>query len=64
MGKYLQPKVHIAKLNELRESGVTELTTSTLEETALAILKRQGSLGITIVRFQMKVIFEIKFNPY
>jgi len=43
MGKHLLAKAHIAKLNKLTESEVTELTSSTLDETALAILKRQGS---------------------
>jgi len=49
MGKHLLAKAHIAKLNKLTESEVTELTSSTVDETALAILKRQGSRGITIV---------------
>jgi len=43
MGKHLLAKAHIAKLNELTESEVTELTSSTVDETALAILRRQGS---------------------
>ena len=51
--------MHIAKLNELTESGVTKLTSSTVEETALAILKRQGRQGITIVSLQRKFIFDI-----
>jgi hypothetical protein len=41
MEKHLLPKAHIAKLNELTESEVTKLTSSTVDETALAILKRQ-----------------------
>jgi len=49
MGKHLLAKAHSAKLNELTESEVTELTSSTVDGTALAILKRQGSRGITIV---------------
>jgi len=49
MGKHLLAKAHIAKLNESTESEVIELTTSTVGETALAILKRQGSQEITIV---------------
>jgi hypothetical protein len=49
MAKHLLAKAHVAKLNELTESEVTELTSSTVDETALAILKRQGSRGITIV---------------
>jgi hypothetical protein len=43
MGKHLLAKPHIAKLNELTESEVSELTKSMVDETALAILKRQGS---------------------
>jgi len=64
MGKHLLAKGHIAKLNELTESEDTELTSSTVDETALAILKRQGSRGITIVSLQRKIIFDIQFNPY
>jgi hypothetical protein len=64
MGKHLLAKAHLAKLNELTESEVTELTISTVDETALAILKRQGSRGITIVSLQRKSIFDIHFNPY
>jgi hypothetical protein len=64
MGKHLLAKAHIAKLNELPESEVTELTRLTVDETALAILKRQGSSGITIVSLQRKTIFDIQFNPY
>jgi len=64
IGKHLLAKAHIAKLNELTESEVTELTSSTVNETAFAILKRQGSRGITIVSLQRKTIFDIQFNPY
>jgi hypothetical protein len=64
MGKHLLAKAHIAKLNELTESEVTELTSTTVDETALAILKRQGSRGITIVSLQRKTIFDIQCNPY
>jgi len=59
MGKHLLAKAHIAKLNELTESEVTELTSSTVDEAALAILKRQGSCGITIVSSQEKLIGDI-----
>jgi hypothetical protein len=52
MGKHLLVKGHIAKLNELTESEVSEVPTTTVDETALAILNRQGSRGITIVRIQ------------
>jgi len=54
MGKHLLPKAHITKLNKLTESEVTELTSTMVDETALAILKRQGSQGITIVSLQRK----------
>jgi hypothetical protein len=64
MGKPLLAQAHIAKLNELRESEVTELTSSTVDETALAILKWQRSRGITIVSLQRKILFDIQFNRY
>jgi hypothetical protein len=37
MGKHLLAKAHIRKLNELTQSEVSELTKSTVDETALAI---------------------------
>jgi hypothetical protein len=64
MGKHLLAKAYIAALNELTESEVTELTSLTVDETALAILKRQGSQGITIVSLPRKIIIDIQFNPY
>jgi len=42
-GNHLLARAHIAKLHELTELEVTEWTSSTVDETALAILKRQGS---------------------
>jgi len=51
-------------LNQLTESEVTELTSLTVNDTALAILKSQGSRGITIVGSQRKFIFDIWVNPY
>ena len=63
MGNHLLPKAHIAMLNKLTESEVTELTSLTVDETALAILKRQGSRGITIVCSQRKIIFVILVDP-
>jgi hypothetical protein len=60
MSKHLLPKTHIAKLNELTVSEVTELTSSTVDETALDILKLQGSRGIPIVCSQRKIIFTIQ----
>jgi hypothetical protein len=64
MGRHLLAKAHIAKLNELTESEVTELTSSTVAETALAIPKWQGSSGITKVSLQRRIIFDIQCNPY
>jgi len=64
MGKHSLAKAHIAKLNELTDSEVTELTSTMVDETALAILKRQGSRGITTVSLQRKFRFDIQFNPY
>jgi hypothetical protein len=58
MGKHLLGKEHIAKLNKLTVSAVTELTSSTVDETALAILKSHGSRDIPIVSSHMK----FKFN--
>jgi hypothetical protein len=55
MGKHLLAKAHIAKLNELTMSEVTELTSSMVDETALAILRRQGSREIPIVSSQRKI---------
>jgi hypothetical protein len=59
MGKHLLPIAHIAKLNELTVSVVAELTTSTVTETVLAILKWPGSRGIPIVSSQTKIKFTI-----
>jgi len=64
MGKHLLTKAHIAKLNELTESEGTQLTSSTVNETALAILKGQGSRGITIVCSQRKFILDTQVDPY
>jgi hypothetical protein len=64
IGKHLLAKAHIAKSNKLTESEVTQLTSLTVDETALAILKRQGSHGITIVSVARKMIFDIQLNPY
>jgi hypothetical protein len=43
-------------------SEVTELTSSTVDETALAILKRQGSRGIPIVSSQRKIKLTIQVS--
>jgi len=64
LGKHLLAKAHIAKLNKLTETEVTELTSLTVDETAWAMLKRQGSRGITIVSLQKTIRFDIQFDPY
>jgi hypothetical protein len=60
-GKHFLATAHIAKLNELTMSEVTELTSSTVDETGLAIMKRQGRRGIPIVSSQRKIklIFQV-----
>ena len=63
MRKHVLAKAHIAKLNEITESDVSELTTTTIDETALAILKRQGCRGITIVSSQRKSKFDHLIVP-
>jgi len=63
-GKHLLAKAHSAKLNEYTESEVTELTSSMVDESALAILKRQGRRGITIVSSQRQIIIDIQVDPY
>ena len=42
MGKHLLANMHSAKFNELITSEVTELTSSMVDETSWAILKRYG----------------------
>jgi len=64
MGKHFLAKAQIAKLKKLTESARTESTSSMVDEKTLAILKRQGSWGLTRVSLQRKIIFEIQFNPY
>jgi len=61
MGKQLLGKAHVAKLNQLTESEVTELTSSTVDEAARHILKRQGSRGISIVSSPGDFIGDIDF---
>jgi len=63
MGKHLLAKSHIAKLYELTESEVIELSSSMVDETALVFLRRQGSRGITIVSVPRKMIVDIQLNP-
>jgi len=64
MGKHLLAKAHMAKFNELRVWEGTELTSSTVNDTALTVLKVKGSRGITTVTVAKKIIFDIQFNSY
>jgi hypothetical protein len=63
MGKQSLANAHIAMLNELSEGVVTELTSTMVDETVLAILMLKGSDGVTIVTWQKKIIFDIWVNP-
>jgi hypothetical protein len=60
MGKHLLANDHIAKLNELTDSEVTELTSLKVDDTAFITLKRQGSREIPIVGLPKKIIFDIQ----
>ena len=60
MGIHLLAKVHIAQWNKLTESEVTDLTSWTLYQWVMAILKRQDSWEITFVHLQRKFIFHIQ----
>jgi hypothetical protein len=64
MGKHLLAKAHITKWHGLTEYEVTELTSSTVDKTAFAILKRQGSWGITIVSSLSHIMFDMHVVPY
>jgi len=64
MGIHRLAKAHIAKLNELTESQVIELTSPTVHETALAILKRQGSRAITMLSSHRNIRFDIQVDAY
>jgi len=63
MGKHLLAKAHFAKLNKLTESEVSKLTSTTIDETALTILKWQGICGISMVRLQKKFIVDNSILP-
>jgi len=64
MGTHLLATSYIAQLNELPETEVTKLTSTTVDQTAVAILKRQGSQGITLVSAQRNIRFDIQFVLY
>jgi hypothetical protein len=55
MGKHFLATAYMAKLNELTVPEVTELTSSTVDDSAVAILMRQGRQGIPIVSSQKKI---------
>jgi len=55
MRKHLLAKAHISTLNKLTESELSALSSTTIDETALNILKRQGSCGITIESLRKKI---------
>jgi hypothetical protein len=59
----LLSKAHIAKLNELTELAVSELTSKTVGETAWALLKTPDSCGIRILRLQKKFILDSLVVP-
>ena len=60
IGKHLPAKAHIGKLQKSTESEITELTRSTVDETALAIPRREGSRGLTMVSLQSKFILDVQ----
>ena len=60
MGTHLVAKAHITMWTELTEWEVTEFNSSMVNDTALAILRRQGCRRITIVRSQTKFILDIQ----
>lgn len=59
MGKHLLTEPHIAQWNKSIVTKVTELTTSTATEIAVAILMKQRRPGITSVSLDRKIIFNI-----
>jgi len=59
-GKHWLAKTHIAKLNKLTESENTSLTSSMVDGTAWANLRRQGSRGTTIESSQRKFTLDVQ----
>jgi len=57
--KHLLAIAHIAIWIQLIESTIYELSQSTFDETALAILMTKGSWWMTIVRSQLKLLMDI-----
>jgi len=63
-GQSLPAKAHIAKLKKLTESEVSEFTSSTINETALAIVKMKGSREIPIARLQKEIHIRLFRRTY
>jgi hypothetical protein len=57
-GNHLPVKAHSAKLNEEKESEISQLTCTTYAKIAQVILKRQESREITILCLQRKFLFD------
>jgi hypothetical protein len=64
VGKDLLANDRIANWNELTESEGTELTSSRVNDPALAILNGQECRGITIVCSQSHIMFDVQCIPY
>jgi len=64
MGKYVLANAPIPMLNELTMSEVTGLTSSTIHETSLAILKMEESQGIIIVSSHRQIIFHTQLDTH
>jgi len=64
MLKCLLTKGLIANVKEETDAELPKVTSSIVDETALAILKRQGGPGVTIVCSQRGCFFDIQVHPY
>ena len=60
MGIHLMQKAYIIRLNKLTESEVIELTSSTANETALAIMRRKWNWEKSIVSSQRKFRLDVQ----
>jgi hypothetical protein len=63
-GKYLVGKSSLHNIKRTNRGKIDEIAWLTVDATALAILKRQGCRGITVVSGQKKFLFEIHVNQY
>jgi hypothetical protein len=57
-GELLLAKAHIVKLSEITEADVSELRSTTVNRTALAILEKHRSSENRVVSLQSKFIFD------